>query len=511
MRTWGSCLLLLAGLVSASLAGLCLPADVLYPVDILLITTSDWTDVRLVGATLVIDGYEVVDGGDATNLNISTAGGLSVSRAIEGDMRVEVRFRGYFAQISGSWVRIEVQKGHLGNTTVSFLPRDGTTPTAFASYIHRGVAPGSSQANQRTFSLAVSQITSRIEPWVLPAPSESSIGGQKVLAFYYPWYGSPDGPSDEWVHWNPLRANRDSTHVPAAGYYDSLDPETVRRHIGQAKEAGIDGFIASWWGLHTFEDRAFGVLLEAAEQEDFLVTVYYESAELYSQIVSDVSAIVSRYASSPAFLVVDGLPAIFFYVRVISKFTVEEWERAFEMLDQRNRSIFAIADSLDPRYLEAFEGLHTYNPVAMTMETTAELYRSASLAARMKGNLFAATVLPGYEEAVYRPTSPRADRDGGDTYHAYWDLAKASKPHWILITSFNEWHEGSEIEPSVEFGTHYLEQTLREAAAWRAGEAIPDEPAPIPVGDSGDRDGDGVPDSEDFCPDWPGDPTMNGC
>jgi len=26
-----------------------------------------------------------------------------------------------------------------------------------------------------------------------------------------------------------------------------------------------------------------------------------------------------------------------------------------------------------------------------------------------------------------------------------------------------------------------------------------------------DRDGDGVPDDEDLCPDWPGSPETNGC
>ncbi len=92
------------------------------------------------------------------------------------------------------------------------------------------------------------------------------------------------------------------------GYYDSLDPETVRRQIRQAKAAGIDGFIASWWGPRSFEDRAFHVLLRVAEEESFLVTIYYEDAATPAQIVTDVSAIVFRYASSPAFLVDRRLP-----------------------------------------------------------------------------------------------------------------------------------------------------------------------------------------------------------
>jgi glycoprotein endo-alpha-1,2-mannosidase len=503
MRTLALGLLSIAGLFAASFASAAVSGDELYPVEILLTTTSDWTDVRIVGGTLVVESYDVVEGAGATDLAISAAATLAVSRALHDERSVTVRFRGYLAEVSSSWMQIRINKGHLGDTTVTLLPRDGADPLVRAT--HRGVVPGGPPENSRTFSFRASEITSRIEPEIVPAPSASSLGGLNVLAFYYPWYGTPDGPSGQWVHWEPRRANRASTHVPAAGYYDSLDPETVRRHVREAKAAGIDGFIASWWGLRTFEDRAFQVLLDVAEEEGFLVTVYYEDAQVYSQIVADVSTIVSRYASSPAFLHVGELPVIFFYVRVVAKFTLEQWETVFRTLDERGKSVFAVADRLEPEFLTVFQGLHTYNPVAAPLEEIVELYRSVSLAARIEGALFAATVLPGYEEAAPRFNSPKADRADGETYRSYWAAARLSKPQWILITSFNEWHEGSEIEPSEEFGRLYLEITAEEAAAWRAGDPLPTDPA------AEDRDGDGVPDVEDYCPDWPGREETNGC
>ena len=36
-------------------------------------------------------------------------------------------------------------------------------------------------------------------------------------------------------------------------------------------------------------------------------------------------------------------------------------------------------------------------------------------------------------------------------------------PDWVLINSFNQWHSGTEIEPSAELGDQYLTLT-REAA-----------------------------------------------
>jgi len=240
-----------------------------------------------------------------------------------------------------------------------------------------------------------------------------------------------------------------------------------------------------------------------ASEESFLVTVYYEDANSPAQIVSDINYIISRYGSNSSFLTVEGLPVIFFYVRVTEKFSLAEWENVFAELDRQGRRIFAIADGLRNEFLSVFQGIHTYNPVSLPLDLVAEQYKAASLLARLQGALFAATVVPGYDEAYKQASNLFVDRAGGDTYRAYWDIAHVSNPQWILITSFNEWHEGSEIEPSVEFGTTYLILTAEEAAAWRSGAST--DTFPI------DRDGDGVPDSEDYCPDFPGRKETNGC
>jgi hypothetical protein len=60
------------------------------------------------------------------------------------------------------------------------------------------------------------------------------------------------------------------------------------------------------------------------------------------------------------------------------------------------------------------------------------------------------------------------DRDGSRLYETLWREAIAADPDWILITSFNEWHEGSEIEPSVEHGEVYLTLTKKWSAAFHA-------------------------------------------
>ena len=475
-------------------------ADVVYPVDLVLSTSSDWTDVSLVGAALVILSQEILEGADAPDLRIHALSTLSVSQSIQGRKRVTIRFRAVLAD-PAQHLQVRIDKGHLGETSISLHPQDDPIPVA--RFTHEGFVGGSDPTNVRTFSLRSSTITSVVAAESL-GESPERYGGKQVLAFYYPWYGTPEGPSAQWVHWNPNRAHHDSAHDPAYGLYDSNDPDTVRRHIREAKSAGIDGFIASWWGPHSFEDRAFDVLIEVAEQEDFSVTIYYEIAETTIEMVTDLDDFLSRHGDSPALLRADDRPVIFFYVRVMLAFTPAQFESAFAQLEDRGHPLFSVADGLHSDYLRVFDGIHIYNPVGIGTSEAASAYRSASLLARAKARLFAATIIPGYDEAYKAAHLTYLDREDGDTYRAYWSLARASSPHWILITSYNEWHEGSEIEPSLEYGTTYLEITAEQSHAWKRGD-------PPPAAASPDSDGDGVPDDQDYCPDFPGDAETNGC
>jgi len=42
-----------------------------------------------------------------------------------------------------------------------------------------------------------------------------------------------------------------------------------------------------------------------------------------------------------------------------------------------------------------------------------------------------------------------------------WNAAIKADPDWVMITSFNEWHKGTEIEPSIEYGEKYVELTAK--------------------------------------------------
>ncbi len=58
----------------------------------------------------------------------------------------------------------------------------------------------------------------------------------------------------------------------------------------------------------------------------------------------------------------------------------------------------------------------------------------------------------------------KREREDGAFYSATFEAALASQPDGLWINSFNEWVEGTYIEPSQQYGERYLQLT-REFAA----------------------------------------------
>jgi hypothetical protein len=83
--------------------------------------------------------------------------------------------------------------------------------------------------------------------------------------------------------------------------------------------------------------------------------------------------------------------------------------------------------------------------------------------------LWVATVMPGYNDLkTGRADAFVREREDGQFYRDTWQAAMDSGADWVVITSWNEWVEGSQIEPGVSYGNLYLDLTSELAAQFRA-------------------------------------------
>lgn len=89
-------------------------------------------------------------------------------------------------------------------------------------------------------------------------------------------------------------------------------------------------------------------------------------------------------------------------------------------------------------------------------------------------------IAPSYDDTVKRetgfviPAYPFGDERS--TYGLGWESALSNPPSLVLLSTFNEFFEGSSVEPSIEYGNGFLNVTLDYRNRL---EAVPAEPASV--------------------------------
>ena len=283
-----------------------------------------------------------------------------------------------------------------------------------------------------------------------------------ILAWYYGWYVLPPNGAPNWVN---------TADLPPE-LYDSYDDATMRRQIRQAKAAGIDGFICTW------RYNCPRLLDLAAEEGDFGVAISIDPVATSMPSFEAVVAVlqeVRQITTHPAYLRWDGRPVIVFWGNHIlpQDSSVDGFRRLRDTSDP-NRAQFWLGGGDDFRYLDIFDAIQFFDiswessPGRAMASYAAKL--SAYNASHATRKPFIATVMPGYDDRAVRGGRAR-DRENGAYYRATWDAALRYQPEAIIITSWNEWYEGSQIEPSRSYGTLYLEITREKAQQYRLSSA----------------------------------------
>jgi uncharacterized protein YraI len=299
------------------------------------------------------------------------------------------------------------------------------------------------------------------------APAAQAISDPLVLAFYYTWFDD-----NTW--------NSGTLSDQPAERYVSADRGAMGRHIDQAKAAGIDAFIVAWYGPNGDSNQTeanLRALLEEAAARNFRIGILFETDSPFlgsaGSIQGALQHALSVHAAQPAYLRADGKPVIFFWRS--SLYGAGAWADIRSQVDPGNSSLW-IGEGVDTSHLTVFDGHYlysnTWNPPA---DLTATNQKFAGRVAAMRDatgapELWVATVMPGYNDVAIRPNSGFArSRDGGAYYAQSWQAAIASRPNWVVITSFNEWPEGSYIEPSAAYGDTYIGLTAQYAGQYKAG------------------------------------------
>ncbi len=289
---------------------------------------------------------------------------------------------------------------------------------------------------------------------VLPTPAKDPV---PVLAYYYIWYDS-----NSW--------DRAKTDTPLLGTYTSDDLTVMRKHIKEAKAAGIDGFIVSWKSTDVL-NRRLDQLAQVAQEEDFKLAIIYQGLDFsrnplpVDRVASDLDVFIQRYASLPVF-------QVFSKPLLIWSGT---WKFSPQDIDQvtqtRRDKLLILASERDlagyTRLAPMVDGNAYYwssvNPA--TFPGYADKLLKMGEAVHANGGLWIAPAAPGFDARLIGGTTI-VDRNNGDTFRTEINTAMSSSPDALGIISWNEFSENSYIEPSQKYGTHYLDilATIHAAA-----------------------------------------------
>jgi hypothetical protein len=240
------------------------------------------------------------------------------------------------------------------------------------------------------------------------------------------------------------------------------------RQIDQARGAGIDAFVVSWLGPGNPTDERFRMMLDIANERQFAMAIDFEANRYSSRegLVHALTVVRDQLMPHGAYARTNGKPVLFFWREQVR--SVDEWAAIRAQVDPNHDQVW-IAEGVNIAYQRVFDGHHLYS-IAWSPDVTHTLGDWSRRVRRAGADkLWVATVMPGYDDT----RTTRADRfvrarNNGEYYRATWNAALQSRPDMVIITSFNEWVEGSMIEPSVTYGNLYLDLTREFAAQFKS-------------------------------------------
>jgi glycoprotein endo-alpha-1,2-mannosidase len=301
-----------------------------------------------------------------------------------------------------------------------------------------------------------------LPPVVGPEPSN------RVAAFYYPWYRTVahDGA---WEHWGPGRFHPPldipSDYYPLLGAYSNVDPAVVAQHFAWLRQAGVGLIVSSWWGQRSIEEDAVWLLLDMGARYGIQVAFHMEpyGGRTANGLLNDVRYLYSTYGDHPAFYRTtaasrwspdDRAKGLFFLWS--SRFPDSEsapveadyWREALDAIHALPDGGLVLADETGSAWVDGghFDGLYSY----ALLEPSEGGYDWAR--GLPPGAWYVPGVNPGFSAVRNRyPEETYVPRRDGAAYEERWAAALGAgiEPSLVAVTTFNEWHEGTQIEPAA--------------------------------------------------------------
>jgi hypothetical protein len=316
-----------------------------------------------------------------------------------------------------------------------------------------------------------------------PTPTPVPPDARQVLTYYFYWYDSVSGG-----HLDEAGGMRHHPPPQPAPTWRSV--EWHKRQFADMAYAGIDGALAVYWGFDRPEDewswRALPVMAQAwrervAEgQSSPKIGLFFDTTILSNRDLTSAAGRAYFYENlknffsqlpSEAWVRVNGRPVVFLFtsdwVSAVDQSTFDyasdQFARDFGVRPYVVREV-----SWDYPILRRENGQPVQDRSRAIQTESSYLWAASIFGYVDRGGV--AAVGPGYDDRLVpgRGGGRNTSREDGAFYARAFDAGIRSGKALIAIETWNEFHEGSGIAETVEYGRRYLDQTRELTARFRA-------------------------------------------
>lgn len=244
-------------------------------------------------------------------------------------------------------------------------------------------------------------------------------------AFYYAWFPNA---------WTQQNIYPYTNYTPSLGFYDSGEETIIHNHIEAMQYGKIDAGIISWWGQGHHTDDRIAPILAASSDSGFWWSIYHEGESLgdptVDEITSDLIYLRDQYSADPSYLKLNGRFVVFVYADANDGCDmVARWTQA----NTNDINAYLV--------LKVFSGYQTCSNQPQNWHQ----YGPDNDADQQKG--YSYTISPGFWK---KGNTLRLERDLNRWQKNIRDMVSSGTP-FQLITTFNEWGEGTSVEAAAEW------------------------------------------------------------
>jgi hypothetical protein len=290
------------------------------------------------------------------------------------------------------------------------------------------------------------------------------------------------------------RKDISSCFYPAIGVYDMSDPDVAEYHCQLLKMAGVDGisFNLAYYDKDSWRQKSMKNYLSAMLKYGLKGIVRFENKFYAKDYPDPQKCLEASYADMDAWLKfmdpvqfrVAGRPLFTLFTFKLTPDELAAWKDKYPM---QTRPLIITWPKHDPYHgvVDGVFGKGPFAPDFLTDHPPYIVYVTPSMAlANAKADLSASVeqlrdgqysyflmqVCPGFDSIGcwgWGLGPRKVERDDGSVYRASWKLALDSGFPAVTISTWNDWEEGTQIEPAVEYGDQYLAETRDGVARFK--------------------------------------------